>query len=108
MDAIISLRAGVLRGTVVALQISAQLLPTTDCALPLSKIRAKYQEACMLAFGRTAKVGRKKSEKRTLMWKEALNFQSGYNFFFLLVKVVSEEKSSNRLQWLFCLIWPKF
>lgn len=63
MDAIISLRAGVLRGTVVALQISAQLLPTTDCALPLSKIRAKYQEAVCCRSAELPKLVAKRVKK---------------------------------------------
>lgn len=96
MDAIISLRAGVLRGTVVALQISAQLLPTTDCALPLSKIRAKYQEAAWCRSAELPKLVAKRVKKDVDV-ERSIEFSKWLQFFFLLVKVVSQEKSSNKL-----------
>lgn len=90
MDAIISLRAGVLRGTVVALQISAQLLPTTDCALPLSKIRAKYKEAACCRSAELPKLVAKRVKKEVDV-ERSTEFSKWLQFFFfcwskLLVK----------------------
>lgn len=51
----------------------------------------------MLPFGRTAEVGRQKSKKGPRVDVERSTEFSKWLHVFLLVKVVSEEQSSNRL-----------